>query len=104
MAELSTLIEDLLAEANRDLTHAVGDSSLCAVSKTGGRVDAVKYLEGRTSALREVRREGPDALTRVESEWRSQLDRVLETEMGPDWLAYRAGGADVLAELLSNLS
>jgi hypothetical protein len=103
VADLSERIEELLAAANRDLMGAVGDSSLCAVSRSGDRVDGVKYLEGRTSALRELRRkvgdEGAAAVDSVAAEWQRQLDRVQERDMGPDWLAYRAGGVDVLAEL-----
>ena len=105
MTDLTIRIEDLLASANRDLMDAVGDSSLCAVSRSDGRVDGVKYLEGRTAALRELRREadrrGESVLADVAAEWRAQLDRVRERDMGPDWLAYRAGGVDVLVELES---
>ncbi len=63
----------------------------------------MKYLEGRTAALREVRREigtdGTAAVARVAAQWRAHLDAVQSRDMGPDWLAYRAGGVDVLGEL-----
>lgn len=94
----------LLADTERDLASAVGGSSLCALSKSGDRVDAVKYLEGRFAALRELRREvatvsGDAAQPELLQRWRAQLQLAQEKDMGPDWLAYRTGGVDALQEV-----
>ena len=100
--------EELLADAERDLIAAVGDASLCAISKSGDRVDGVKYLEGRSAALREYRREltgttGDAAHSEVGRRWRDQLQITLDRDMGPDWVAYRAGGVDALADLAEHV-
>jgi plasmid stabilization system protein ParE len=57
----------------------------------------VKYLEGRSAALREFRRHlgdtsGPEAHHEVEQRWRDHPRLALDRNMGPDWVAYRTGG------------
>lgn len=96
--------DQLLSDTERDLVAAVGDASLCAISKSGERVDGVKYLEGRSAALREYRREladfsGAEAHRAVVRRWRDHLQLAQERDMGPDWVAYRSGGVDALADL-----
>jgi hypothetical protein len=87
------------------LGAAAGDRSLCAISRAGGRVDGVKYLEGRLSALREVRRalkEGRSPETLIaerRADWQAELDRLRAADAGRGWVAYRAGGVDELDEL-----
>ena len=75
--------EELLADADGDLIAAVGDASLCAISKSGDRVDGVKYLEGRSAALREYRREltgttgdAAHGETNSSSRWTATWDRT----------------------------
>ena len=94
----------MLADTERDLVAAVGSSSLCAIGKSGARLDGVKYLEGRSAALREFRRHlgdtsGPEAHHEVEQRWRDHLRLALDRNMGPDWVAYRTGGVDALSDL-----
>ena len=96
--------EHILADTERDLVAAVGNSSLCAIGKSGDRLDGVKYLEGRSVALREFRRQlrdtgGAEAQREAEQRWRDHLQTVLERNMGPDWVAYRTGGVDALSDL-----
>jgi hypothetical protein len=94
----------LLADTERDLVTAAGDASLCAIGKSGQRVAGVKYLEGRSAALREYRREltatsDDDVLDAVVARWRDRLRQALDHDMGPDWVAYRTGGVDALDDL-----
>jgi len=96
--------EQILADAERDLVAAVGGSSLCAIGRSGERLDGVKYLEGRSAALREFRRQlrdtaGDEAHREVEQRWRDHLRLALDRNMGPDWVAYRTGGVDALTDL-----
>ena len=96
--------EQMLADTERDLVAAVGNSSLCAIGKSGARLDGVKYLEGRSAALREVRRQlgdtaGDQAQREVEQRWRAHLQLTMDRNMGPDWVAYRTGGVDALGDL-----
>jgi hypothetical protein len=94
----------MLTDAERDLVAAVGNSSLCAIGRSGDRLDGVKYLEGRTTALREFRRQlgdtsGAEAHREVEQRWQDHLRLALNRNMGPDWVAYRTGGVDALTDL-----
>jgi hypothetical protein len=77
---------------------------LCAIGRSGERLDRVKYLEGRSAALREFRRQlgetsGAEAHRGLEQRWRDQLRLVLDRDMGADWVAYRTGGVDALVDL-----
>ena len=64
-------------------------SSLCAIGRSGERLDDVKYLEGRSAALREVRRKlgdtaGDEAHREVEQRWRDHLQLALDRNIdGP---------------------
>lgn len=98
-------IERLLADAEQQLNGAVGASSLCAISRSGARVDGAKYLEGRVAALRDLLRGGGNGtdvtgtLQAVGATWRAALAMVVDNDMGPVWIAYRTGGVDVLEEV-----
>ncbi|MCB1002087.1 MAG: hypothetical protein KDB40_22525 [Acidimicrobiales bacterium] len=87
----------------QDLAAAAGGASMCAISRVAGSVPAAKHLEGRLAAVgelrRAVRRGGAvdDATIDLLVEWRAQLERARAGGMGPDWIAYRAGGVDELA-------
>jgi hypothetical protein len=95
----------LLRSAERDLVAAAGDASLCALSRSGGRVDGVKYLEGRTAVLRAFLRAlattpGEQVHAEMTASWTAHLEQARE-RMGPDWVAYRSGGVDALADLVA---
>jgi hypothetical protein len=96
--------DDQLAGLEEQLGTAVGDASLCTVSRAaGGAVPGVKHREGGVTALREVRRmvgAGVAELERALAGWRDELRRARERRMGRDWLSYRAGGVDALEDAL----
>ncbi|MEX1280369.1 MAG: hypothetical protein AB1Z55_06575 [Acidimicrobiia bacterium] len=103
-------IDDRLAAVEAELTAAAGDVSLCTISRSGGSVDGIKYLEGRMAALAEARRLtrhdprlDPATIQSIASTWREQLVVVRERDAGRGWVAYRAGGVDELDDLLSDL-
>lgn len=108
-APLADTVAERLAVVEHDLLAATGGASLCAVSRSGDRVDAVKYLEGRMVALMELRRElqrvepaertDAAALAAVTDSWRTELAQVRERDAGPNWIAYRSGGVDELGEV-----
>lgn len=104
------MLDEQLSALQEQLGAAVGDASLCTVSRAaGGPVPGVKYLEGGVTALRETRRaidDGEDEVAAVEralARWRSELQRALERGMGRDWLSYRAGGVDALEQASAGL-
>lgn len=88
-----------------ELTVASGGASLCSISKSAGPVPGVKYLEGRMAVLMELARAlrrgaGFDAARTSAAEgWGQRLAAARGRSMGPDWIAYYAGGVDELAEL-----
>ncbi len=96
----------LVEQAGRDLEAASGGAAVCALSRAGTPVPRVKYHEGRWAALTEVkrhcRRASEDvecAAVRVHRLWRADLDLLRSRGAGADWIAYRTGGLDALAEL-----
>jgi hypothetical protein len=98
-------VEERLEAAEARLTEVAGDRSLCDLSRAGAP-GGVKDLEGRASALRQVRRamrrgtEHPMACAeRVLGEWRHELE--LDRVRGPVWERYRRGGVDELERLCS---
>lgn len=103
------IIEARFVDLQEELTAALGDESLCAVSRTAGAVPAAKHAEGRLAALMELRRSlrgggGVEAsLAEQLDAWRRWLDDVTVREAGPDWQAYRAGGVDELEHLAARL-
>lgn len=105
MSDLGATIDRRRAVVEEQLGAAAGARSLCAISRSGGQVDGVKYLEGRLAALREVRRalkecRTPETLVAERrAEWQAELDRVRAADAGRGWVAYRAGGVDELDEL-----
>lgn len=101
-------LEQMLAAAKLSLHAAAGGAAVCAFTKAGTPVPGIKYQEGRWAALREVSvrcaQGGHDAATaalEISRGWSSDLERRTRNEAGPDWIAYRHGGLDALADLLS---
>ncbi|MFO7960627.1 MAG: hypothetical protein R6U94_06760 [Nitriliruptoraceae bacterium] len=103
-------MESRLARLEEDLTAAVGDASLCAISRSAGSVPAAKHLEGRLAALMALRRSLrrgdrlEASLAELLDGWRRDLDDVTARDAGDDWRAYRAGGVDELVELADRLA
>ena len=106
----SGLLEERLDQLQEELAAVVGDTSLCAISRSAGSVPAAKHLEGRAAALMALRRalrrgeQLPGPLTTLLHEWRRALDDVTARDAGADWRAYRAGGLDELKELADRLA
>ena len=108
--EVTHLLDQRARVVEAELSAALGDASLCAVSKTAGQVPAAKHLEGRLAALSQLRRTVPPApedvhaaIRSLRAEWQQALEHVVARDFGPDWRAYRAGGVDELTELAENL-
>ena len=102
LAELITAAAELMQERS-------GTVAVCSVTKAGRSVPGVEYAEGRWAALREVQRAGradaelAEVVAEVAHAWATQLERLRSREAGRDWIAYRSGGVDALAELAQNL-
>lgn len=99
-------LDELLGAAAAGLELATGGAAVCTLSKAGTPVPGVKYHEGRWAALNELARrcrrsgEDPGATAAIlRSSWAAELERLTARGAGPDWIAYRVGGVDALAEL-----
>ena len=99
-------LADLLHQAEADLDAAAGGAAVCVFTKAGTAVPGIKYHEGRRAALKEVARrcrrtsERPSAAAgEVRADWAEHLERLTERGAGADWIAYRQGGLDALADL-----
>lgn len=95
------------------LTAATGDTSLCAASRSGTSVPAVKYHEGAYSALADARRavtaiadppggesSARSAVLEVRARWQAQVGTT--GRAGPSWAGYLSGGLDALDRLLDD--
>jgi hypothetical protein len=102
---VSVVLDRRLESIDLELAAASGGRSLCAISRSVGSVPAAKYLEGRRAAISELRRAVragrpfAEVLAERTSAWRAEFARTIESSMGPDWRAYRAGGVDELESL-----
>jgi hypothetical protein len=97
----------MLAEAEAGLAAAAGGAAVCVFTKAGTPVPGIKYHEGRRAALKEVARlsgrtsrGAADAAADVRASWAEDLERLTLRDAGPDWIAYRQGGLDALADLV----
>jgi hypothetical protein len=103
-------LAERIASAAELIQRNSGGRAVCSLTKAGESVPAVKYAEGRWAALREVQRatsgevELGVAVTAAEVTWRAHLDRLRSRAAGSDWIAYRSGGLDALAELAQGLA
>jgi len=100
------VLERRLVAVEAELSGLTGDRTLRDLGLSGD-AGTVKELEGRMAALldagRAVRR-GPDARLAVGvtvASWEASLR--LAQQQGPQWLAYRWGGAEELAGLAADL-
>lgn len=102
--EIDARISGVMSE----LTSVTAGGSLCMISRSTGPVDGAKYLEGRMAALGELKRAAcrqpeadlADVARPIVALWRSDLELQQERGARKGWVAYRAGGVDVLEELL----
>lgn len=83
------------------LAGATGDTSLCALARTGTPHPAAKFHEGAASALADVRRtvtrqpatSPANAIAAARARWE---DDATLAGRGRDWAAYHAGGVEAL--------
>ncbi|MFC5503320.1 hypothetical protein ACFPJ4_13815 [Lysinimonas soli] len=94
------------ADAIQAWSDALGDSTACALAKSGRSYPSAKFHEGRVAALGEVLRGMPDGATQtwiaaavaeVRGAWR--LRRQPGADPEGEWASYRAGGLEALREL-----
>lgn len=102
-------LDEWLNQATELLQGRSGGQALCTFTKAGMSVPGMKYAEGRWAALREVQRAVRGGTDVVEAAsiaaiaWSEQLDVLNRRGAGKDWIAYRSGGIDVLADLTAQL-
>jgi len=103
-----TTLQLLVADAAAGLDAAARGVPVCIATKAGNPAPGVKYHEGRWAALTEVerrcRRTSDDVTTvanAVHRSWVDELLRLTARAAGADWIAYREGGTDALADLLA---
>lgn len=106
MSDARVRLARLREEARAGLQGAAGGAAVCAFTRAGTPVPGIKYHEGRWAALTEVdrrcRRTQEDTLAvaaGIRADWADQLERLRARQAGPDWIAYREGGLDALADL-----
>ncbi|HSK34385.1 MAG TPA: hypothetical protein VK903_12935 [Propionicimonas sp.] len=109
-ADAAETLGGQLAVAEAALQRLSNGAAVCTFTKAGIAVPGLKYAEGRWAALRELQRSSafpadPHAtLDTVAAAWAADLDRRQVRGAGPDWIAYRTGGLDALADLAVGLS
>ena len=92
-------LDEMTAEAERDLEAALRGSSLCSVSRrTGQGVSDVKTKEGRWYTLRDVQR-GMDQGHSAEEAIRDASEMIRQrTPEGEAWAGYREGAETALRD------
>ena len=92
--------------AEKGFGAAAGGGAVCTFTKAGIPVPGIKYAEGQWAALREVAQLAltsgvgfAEAAAATSSAWVDSLKQLTASGAGPDWIAYRNGGVDSLAEL-----
>jgi hypothetical protein len=109
MTDVVAVVERLEQSALADLAAATGDTSLCALARSGRSHPAAKFHEGAARALADVRRGlrradggGVGAVSaQVRKRWLA--DQEAMASRGRDWAAYYAGGLDALDWLADDL-
>lgn len=100
-------LDEWIGQATELLQGRSAGQAMCTFTKAGIPVPGMKYAEGRWAALREVQRavragaDTPEAASAAERSWTEQLVVLNQRGAGQDWIAYRCGGVDVLAELIA---
>lgn len=92
-------LDEVTAEAERDLEAALRGSSLCSVSRRPGQgVSDVKIKEGRWYTLRDVQR-GMDQGRSAEEAIRDASELIRQrTPAGEAWAGYREGAEAALSD------
>lgn len=105
-SDAATVLREILADAGRAMEQASGGASVCSFTKSGVSVPSLKYAEGRWAALRELRSQGADhaSAERLGAAWHEQLTALETRGASRDWLAYRSGGVDALAEFAERVA
>lgn len=108
--ELLATLDQWASVAAEAMTAATEGASLCSVSRSGEQIPGVKYPEGRWAALREysraLRRPGAEletTLVELREVWERDLSRRQESGQ-QNWVHYRLGGVDALAEVAELLA
>lgn len=113
--ELLAAVDHRADLAAHTLAEATRGASLCSVSRSGERIEGVKYPEGRWAAMRELRRRWTRlehtpgepvrrhplvmaVLAELSVVWRADLDSR-RSDGNSNWMAYRTGGVDALEEM-----
>ena len=108
MIDVAAAVERMRLDAARSAAELAGDSSACAMARSGVSFPAYKFHEGRTAALGSVLRglrrgEAPEqVLAAGLSHWAGEVERWAGA--GRDWQAYAAGGLDAVEEATALLS
>ena len=106
---MSIDLDHWIAVATDMLQGRSDGRALCGAAKAGTAVPGMKYAEGRWAALREVQREHragatiTAAASGVEQSWAGHLEALERRGGGANWIAYRRGGVEVMAELLAEI-
>jgi hypothetical protein len=105
---MTTSLERLLADAERDMQAAANGRALCRITASGATARDVKFFEGTWAALRTLTRaaaELPDEseiaaeAERLRTQWQADLERWRSQE-GSSWIPYCEGGVAGLTEFL----
>ena len=97
--DMPSRLDTLANAAEADLAAAAGDLSLCVIGKSGESFPAVKYHEGRASAISMVRRSlstEESIEESVEGVTKRFHDIARLADGNDEWEAYRQGGLDML--------
>lgn len=98
----------LMDHVERQLQIASQGSALCALSRSGQPVSAVKYFEGAWAALAALRRSLrttpiADALPALMNEWQTDLEARTAAGAHANWIAYCTGGVEHLEQFAATL-
>ncbi len=111
LGTLLSVVEGRRMRALERMEAGLGDESLCALSRSGQPLPAVKYDEGVAATLgdlgRRLRRLDPAAdeaallevISQALTDWRAGAAPRLGS-LNADWRAYAIGGEDALEALL----
>ena len=99
MTDIELRLRALIDDVERHLQVASQGAALCALSRSGHPVNAVKFYEGAWAALTAARRQlraSPDGLDVVLREWREDLANRQSVGAHANWIAYCTGGVEYL--------
>ncbi len=105
---MTSSLERLLADAERDLQSAASGRALCRITASGAPARDVKFFEGSWAALRALQKSAPDPADdtdlraeaeRLRTQWQADLERW-RTHEGSSWIPYCEGGVAGLTEFL----